>query len=74
MAARVALSAAVELLPNDAEALFGLGTAQWWLGEVPEAMACWEQAYAASIHAGDRVQAVNTAVSLSLLYNANFGN
>lgn len=73
-AARAALSAVAELRPEDAEALFGLGTAQWWLGEIPEAMACWEQAYAASIHAGDRVQAVNTAVSLSLIYNANFGN
>lgn len=73
-AAREALSAAVEARPDDAKALFGLGTAQWWLGEVPEAMARWEQAYGASVHAGDRVQAVHTAVSLSLLSNANFGN
>lgn len=73
-AARVALSAAVQLRPNDGEALFGLGTAQWWLGDVREAIAGWEQAYGASIHAGDRAQAVNIAVSLSLLYNANFGN
>ncbi|MBW3548676.1 MAG: response regulator transcription factor [Actinobacteria bacterium] len=74
MAARVELSAAVELRPDDAEARFGLGTAQWWLGHVRQAMAEWEQAYGVSIRAGDQVQAVNIAVSLSLLYNANFGN
>ncbi len=63
--ARVALSAAVELRPDDAEARFGLGTAQWWLGDVCEAMAGWEQAYGAAIHAGDQVQAASPSEGAS---------
>ncbi|CAN5831875.1 hypothetical protein BH23ACT1_BH23ACT1_03470 [soil metagenome] len=52
----------------------GLATALWWLGEVSEAMRCWEAAYAGFRRRGDSVQAVVVAVHLSLLHNANFGN
>ena len=56
------------------EALFGLGTALWWLGEVTEAMPCWEAAYAGFQRRADPVMAVNVAILISFTYSANFGN
>ena len=72
-AARVAYrdALAAEEMP---EALFGLGTALWWLGEVTEAMPCWEAAYAGFQRRSDPVMAVNVAIVISFTYSANFGN
>lgn len=72
-AARVAYrdALAVEDVP---EAFFGLGTALWWLGEVTEAMPCWEAAYAGFRRRSDPVMAVNVAIVISFTYSANFGN
>jgi hypothetical protein len=64
-AAREAFAAIVDLEPGHPAALSGLGSADWWLGAVPEAMASWEEAYGAWVHAGDHVQAVQTAVQLT---------
>lgn len=56
-----------------AEVLFGLGNALWWLGEIREAVRCWEQAYAA-FRPIDPVQATNVALQLGFVYQANLGN
>ncbi len=53
--------------------LFGLGSALWWLGEIREAVRCWEQAYAA-FRPIDPVQATNVALQLGFVYQANLGN
>ena len=58
---------------DTAAGLAGLGNAQWWLGDVRAAFASWERAYAL-FHRTDPAQAVFTALGLSLLYDANFGD
>lgn len=73
LSARSAFQEAVGI-EETPEAVLGLGNARWWLGEVREAMADWERAYAGFIRRPDPVQAVVVAVNLSLLQNANFGN
>jgi DNA-binding CsgD family transcriptional regulator len=68
------LSSGVEDRPLEtAEVLFGLGSALWWLGEIREAVRCWEQAYAA-FRSIDPVQATNVALQLGFVYQANLGN
>lgn len=69
--AAFAEAAGIEESPN---ALVGLGTAHWWLGEIREAMTDLERAYAGFVRLPDPVRAVLVAVNLSLLQNANFGN
>jgi len=64
-------AAAIEETP---EALLGLGNARWWLGEIREAMACWEQAYAAFRKRPDPMQAALVSINLSICYSGNFGN
>ncbi len=56
------------------DAFFGLGTALWWLGEVTEAMRCWEAAYAGFQRRSEPAMAVNVAIGISLAYSGNFGN
>jgi hypothetical protein len=56
------------------EVLFGLGEAQWWLGEIRGSVRCWEQAYAAFYRRPDPAQAVNAAIQLCFIYQANLGN
>ena len=72
----VARAAFLEAADLDAtpEALNGLANARWWLGETREAVADWERAYGAFIRESDPVEAVQIAIGLSLLQNANFGN
>jgi DNA-binding CsgD family transcriptional regulator len=57
-----------------AEALFGLGDALWWLGDVEAAIRYRERAYAAFRRGGDPVQAAIVAMRLCLTYRANLGN
>jgi DNA-binding NarL/FixJ family response regulator len=57
-----------------AEALFGLGTALWWLGDTIAAVHYEEQAFAAFRHAGDPAQAVVAAVDLYFTYRVSLGN
>jgi DNA-binding CsgD family transcriptional regulator len=71
--ARSTFAAASEI-EETPEAILGLGNARWWLGEIREAMADWERAYAGFVRRPDPPQAVVVAVTLSLLQNANFGN
>ncbi len=59
---------------TSAEALFGLGTALWWLGETDESIRFQERAFVAFRTRGDMVEAALTAVSLCLLYRASLGN
>lgn len=59
---------------ESAEALSGLANALWWLGDVAEAVACRERAYAEFRRRPDPVQAALTAVRLCVDYRANFGN
>ncbi|MEU8224939.1 response regulator transcription factor [Kribbella sp. NPDC048915] len=72
VAARAAFGEAVGISAT-ARGLAGLGDAHWWLGEVREAFSCWEQAYA-QFRRTDPAQAVFTAIGLSFLYDANFGD
>lgn len=70
--ARAAFGESVNI-DQTAEGFFGLGTAHWWLGDVREAFTCWERAYA-SFCRSDPAQAVEVAVGLSVLHDANAGN
>ena len=55
-------------------ALFGLGIAQWWLGETESALRRWERAYAAFRRRPDPEQAVLAAFYLCLAYRMSLGN
>ncbi|TDW81413.1 regulatory LuxR family protein [Kribbella pratensis] len=72
VAARAAFGDSVGISAT-ARGLAGLGDAQWWLGDVRTAFSCWERAYA-EFQRTDPGQAVFTALGLSLLYDANFGD
>ncbi|MET9274703.1 LuxR C-terminal-related transcriptional regulator [Kribbella sp. NPDC003557] len=72
VAARAAFGEAVGISAT-ARGLAGLGDAHWWLGDVGTAFSCWKQAYA-QFRRTDPAQAVFTAIGLSLLYDANFGD
>ncbi|MGH3148820.1 MAG: helix-turn-helix transcriptional regulator, partial [Rubrobacter sp.] len=71
--ARSALEQAL-LTGESPEASFGLGQALWWLGEIRESVRCWERAYVAFRRRPDPVQAVNVALQLGFVYQANLGN
>jgi DNA-binding CsgD family transcriptional regulator len=58
---------------DTAAGLAGLGNAQWWLGDTRAAFSCWERAYAL-FRRSDPAEAVFTALGLSLLYDANYGD
>jgi DNA-binding NarL/FixJ family response regulator len=72
-AARSAFEAALEE-EETAEALFGLGDALWWLGDIEPAVRCRERAYAAFRRRPDPVQAAIVAMRLCLTYRANLGS
>jgi DNA-binding CsgD family transcriptional regulator len=56
------------------EGHFGLGVAQWWLGETEESLRCWERAYVEFRRAADPAQAVLAAFYLCLAYRMSLGN
>jgi DNA-binding NarL/FixJ family response regulator len=56
------------------EALDGMGTALWWLGETRESIAHTERAYAGFRQAGDAAAAAVAAMSLCVTWIANFSN
>jgi len=58
---------------DTAAGLAGLGNAQWWLGDTRAAFSCWERAYPL-FRRSNPAEAVFTALGLSLLYDANFGD
>ena len=62
-----------ETHPN-ADALFGLGVASFWLGETREALRLWERAYVAFRRRPDPAQAGFAAVYLSLAYRMSMGS
>ena len=72
-AARAAFEAALaeEETP---EALSGLGTTMMWQGEMEEAVALRERAYAAFCRRPDPVQAATIALSLYFLFRSSLGN
>jgi ATP/maltotriose-dependent transcriptional regulator MalT len=72
-AARTSFTAALEC-GESPEALFGLGSALWWLGETQASVRALERSYAAFHRAPDPAQAVQAAVYLCLLYLASLGN
>lgn len=59
---------------GNAEVLLGLADALWWLGEIREALDCFERAYAGFRQRPDPAQAVYVAIQLSLIYGSNLGN
>jgi tetratricopeptide (TPR) repeat protein len=65
---------AVLELEGSAEIFSGLAEALWWLGEIREALDCWERAYSGFRQRPDPAQAAFVAIQLSLLYNADLGN
>ena len=52
----------------------GLAHALGWLGEIREALDCWERAYSGFRQRPDPAQAAFVAIQLCLLYSANLGN
>jgi DNA-binding NarL/FixJ family response regulator len=62
---------AVEETP---EALYGLGDALWWLGEIEDGVACAERAYAGFRKRPDHAQAAMAAIQLCIGHGANLGN
>lgn len=71
--AREQFEAAFEL-DQTAEAMLGLGTALWWLGETTAAVRWQERAYAEFRRRPDPAQAALTAVALCQIYAASLGN
>lgn len=65
---------AVPDIETRADALSGLGTALWWLGETGASIRCHERAYAQFRRNGEQHSAAQTAVSLCLLYRASLDN
>ena len=55
-------------------ASFGLGSAQWWQGEIREALRNWTAAYQGFRRAGAPAEAIMAAIQLSFIYSANLGN
>lgn len=72
-AARDAYRASLEA-SETADALVGLGTALWWLGETSEAIECRERAYRAFSEQGDPLGAAMVARQLAMDYWDNLGN
>ncbi|MDX2376913.1 LuxR C-terminal-related transcriptional regulator [Microbacterium sp. LRZ72] len=67
-AAREHLEAARERAPLDADDVARLARASWWLGDVPDAVRCSEDAFRALQATGRDVDAATTALQLSLLW------
>jgi tetratricopeptide (TPR) repeat protein len=61
-------------LEGGAGILSGPAHALWWLGEIREALDCWERAYSGFRQRPDPAQAAFVAIQLCLLYSANLGN
>lgn len=59
---------------GSAEVLSGLAESLWWLGEIREALECWERAYSGFRQRPDPAQAALVAIQLGILYDANLGN
>lgn len=72
-AARDAFCAALDL-DEAPEALFGLGEALWWLGDLDGSIEQRERAYAAFRRRPDPTQAVLAALFLCLDYRSHVGN
>lgn len=72
-AARDSFRAALDLAET-AEALLGLAEALWWLGEIDDAAAHRERAYAEFRRRPDPAQAAVCALVLCIHYRANLGN
>lgn len=53
---------------------FGLGVAEWWLGQVEESLRRWEQAFVGYRRSREPHLAVVTAVYLCLSYRMSLGN
>ncbi|MQA03629.1 MAG: tetratricopeptide repeat protein [Streptosporangiales bacterium] len=60
--------------PDQADAAVGLSDALWWLGQVDEALAAREHAYAAWRRLGDDIAAAHAAVWLAREYAEAIGN
>jgi ATP/maltotriose-dependent transcriptional regulator MalT len=71
--ARAAFEAALAL-DRWPEALGGLGSAWWWLGEPVRSNELRQQAYALFRRAGDAQNAVTAALDIAVTYKSNFGN
>jgi DNA-binding CsgD family transcriptional regulator len=63
--AREAFAARLEEVPDDPEALDGLGRALWWLGDPQAGIACRREAYAEYKRRGDALPAANLATYLA---------
>jgi tetratricopeptide (TPR) repeat protein len=56
------------------EALDGMGSVLWWLGETRSSVEHSERAYAGFRRSGDTVRAAMTALNLCVTYISNYGN
>jgi DNA-binding CsgD family transcriptional regulator len=72
-AARRSFQAALDR-EGSAEALFGLGSAQFWLGDMAGMLRSLEQAYAAFRRSPDAAAAAGVALQLSFHYRAHLAN
>jgi DNA-binding CsgD family transcriptional regulator len=54
------------------EAMYGLGTALWWLSEPEQSLAWHERAYAAFRREGNAARAVFAAIGAGITYQSNF--
>jgi len=61
-------------LPDDPRALAGWASALWWLGENDASVERWTCAYTGFRRTGDDANAAQCAISLAIVYKANYAD
>jgi DNA-binding CsgD family transcriptional regulator len=56
------------------DAHYGVATALWWLGDIPDALRAWNVTYSAYCRAGSKAEAAQAAINLAIFYATHIGN